>query len=200
MNGKKKAGHFGNHIVDGQSCTQPLERKKRGRIRYQGWVKDICSVWNHGINEASPPDHSTKTFSPEACDSINREVRKAVAKLRPDERRFVEMFYFEFNSYREIARRLDRKTHKLERIHQRAIGKLRLLLAGFVKEHFGLDVEQNTDCIICSSSHREEMDRLINTKKEEETYSSLIKRFKQKYGIEIKTPQVLIGHRRKHMI
>jgi hypothetical protein len=202
MGEKKKACRLGEHLVDSQRYNYPhlSGRKKKGRIRYQGWVNDTYSAWNQGINGAYPPDHWMKTISPEACDLINREVRKAVEKLRPDERRFIKMYYFEFNSYREIARKLGKKKHKLGRIHQRAIGKLRLLLAGLVKKRFCLNVEQKTDCIICSSHHREELDRLISSKKEEETYSRLIKTFKQKYGIEIKTPQAIIGHQRKHMI
>jgi hypothetical protein len=200
MNEKKKARRLGEHFVDCQHYTSLLGRKKKKRIRYQGWVNDICSAWNQGQNGLFPPDHSVEAITPEVCESVNREVRNAIAKLKPDERRFVELFYFDFNSYQEIARKLDKKAHKLERIHKRAIGKLRLLLTGFVKEHFDLDVGQNTDCIICSSPHREELDLLISSKKEEETCSKLIKIFKQKYGIEIKTPQLIIGHRRKHMI
>lgn len=200
MNEKKKTRRFEKRALDDQPGIRFPWRKKKRRIRYQRWVDDISSAWNQGPDGESPADCSLKTLNRKECESIEGEVRKAVAKLQPDERRFVEMFYFEFNSYRDIARRLNKKIHKLERIHQRAIGKLRLLLASLVKEHFGMDVEKNTDCIICSSPHREKLERLINSKKEEETYSGLIKTFRQKYGIEIKTPQVIIGHRRKHMI
>jgi hypothetical protein len=41
---------------------------------------------------------------------------------------------------------------------------------------------------------------LIQAKKEKETYKSLIRIFKEKYGLKIKTPQVIIGHKKKHMV
>ena len=116
------------------------------------------------------------------------------------EKQFVRLFYFEFKSYQQIARILKKKVYKLERIHQRALDKLRIFLADFVKKRFKLNVPIDTDCIICNSPFREEMDQLIKNKKEEETYRSLIRIFTQKYGIDIRTPQVIIGHKKKHMI
>jgi len=123
-----------------------------------------------------------------------------VEKLSFVEKQFVRLFYFEFKSYQQIARILKKKVYKLERIHQRALDKLRIFLADFVKKRFKLNVPIDTDCIICNSPFREEMDQLIKNKKEEETYRSLIRIFTQKYGIDIRTPQVIIGHKKKHMI
>lgn len=127
-------------------------------------------------------------------------------KLTPLERQFVEYFYFEYKSYQEISLILNKKIHKLERIHNRALSKLKMLLSDYVKTRFKLNLPQETDlkmhshCIICKSPFRQELDELIKAKKEEETYKSLIGIFKEKYGLEIKTPQVIIGHKRKHMV
>jgi hypothetical protein len=83
---------------------------------------------------------------------------------------------------------------------------LKMLLSDYVKTRFNLSLPEETDCrinshcIICRSPFRHELDKLIKAKKKEETYKSLIGVFKQKYGLQIKAPQVIIGHKKKHMI
>jgi len=145
-----------------------------------------------------------KLFDSEAIrkrkELIDWQVRKAVKKLSKEKRLFIESFYFEFKSYQEIAGILKKRVYKLERIHKRALDKLRILLAHFVKDRFQLEVSQKTDCVICNSPFRPELDELIKNKKKEETNARLIRIFSQRYGLEIKTPQVIIGHQNKHMV
>jgi hypothetical protein len=131
---------------------------------------------------------------------VDCQVRSAVGRLSPAERLFIELFYFEFRSYQDIAGIMNKKTHKLERLHQRALGKLQILLAGFVKEQYKLELPRKTDCTICNSPFREEMEGLIRGKNEEETYSRLLRVFRQEYGVNLKTPQAIIGHKNKHMV
>jgi len=198
MKEKRKDRRFGVHFVDHYNSSLSYGRKKRSRIRYLEWATELYGCLDEGIEAGilQNSDHAGLKND----ESINREVRKAVNRLSPEEKRFVELFYFEFKSYPEIARIMKKKTHKLERIHQRAQDKLRMLLADFVKSRFKLDIDRKSDCIICKSPFRRKLDKLIRDKKEEETYARLIRIFKQKYGVEIKTPQVIIGHRRKHMV
>ena len=200
MKEKKRDRRFGDHFVDHYSCSLSYGRRKRGRIRYLDWATELYGCLDEKTKESILQDLPDSKESLKSEESINREVRKAVEKLTSVEKQFVQLFYFEFRSYQEIARILRKKTYKLERIHQRALGKLRIVLFDFVKKRFKLDVPEDTDCIICKSPFRKELDKLIRNKKEEETYARLIRIFKQKYGIDIKTPQVIIGHRRKHMI
>jgi hypothetical protein len=63
-----------------------------------------------------------------------------------------------------------------------------------------LEVSQKTDCVICNSPFRPELDELIKNKKKEETNARLIRIFSQRYGLEIKTPQVIISHQKRHMV
>lgn len=175
-------------------------RRKRGRVRYLNWATELYGCPDEEIGNKFLQDSPKSKDRFEAEESINQEVRKAVERLSSDERQFIELFYFDFKSYREIACILRKKAYKLERIHHRALGKLRILLADFVKNRFQLYVPQKTDCMVCQSPYRKEMDELIKNKKPEETYGPLIKIFKQKYGIDIKTPQVIIGHQKKHMV
>jgi len=200
MRDKKKDRRFVNHYVDHYDCSLSYGRKKRGRIRYLNWATELYGCLDEEIEENILQDFPDNKESFQRDESINREVREAIEKLSFVEKQFVRLFYFEFKSYQQIARILKKKVYKLERIHQRALGKLRIILADFVKKRFKLNVPIDTDCIICNSPFREEMDQLIKNKKEEETYRSLIRIFKQKYGIDIRTPQVIIGHKKKHMI
>lgn len=196
----RKDRRFGDHYVDHYQCSLSYGRKKRNRVRFLNWATELYVCSDAEIEEKILQHASINNGSSENDESINQEVRKAVEKLSPVEKQFVELFYFEFKTYQEIAHILRKKIYKLERIHQRALGKLRISLADFVKDHFKLDVPQKTDCIICKSPFRQELDELIRNKKPEETYARLIKLFKQQHGIDIKTPQVIIGHQRKHMV
>jgi RNA polymerase sigma factor (sigma-70 family) len=200
MKEKSKDRRFGEHFVDYRPRSLYPRKTKGTRIRCLNWIDGLYGVPDRELEKKSTPDSPGGSVTPESDERINFEVRKAVARLQPDEKQFVELFYFEFKSYQEIAQKLRKRIHWLERIHDRALGKLRFILADFVKERFGLDVPEDTDCVICRSPHRQELDRLIRLKKKEETYSRLIRVFKQRYGVDVKTPQAIIGHKRKHII
>ncbi len=200
MRQNEKDRRVGQHFVDHHSCTLSPGKKKRRRIRNLSWVADL-----YGVSDGQSADNGGQICSgpgreTQEDESIDLEVRKAVARLLPDEKQFVELFYFEFRTYGEIARRMKRKVHKLERINQRVREKLRLLLGDFVKERFGIAVSPVTDCVICNSPDKAAIDRLIREKKDEQTYSRLMSILRHEYGLDIRTPQVIIGHRRKHMV
>ncbi len=200
MKRKKRDRRCGDHFVDLYSCSLSYGRKKRKRIRYLDWATELYGYLDEEIEDKVFQNTSRSRESLERERSINREVRKALERLSFEEKRFIQLFYFEFRSYQQIAGILKRKVYKLERIHRRSLDKLKILLAGFVKKQFKIKVPEETDCIICKSPFKRELEKLIRNKKEEETYSRLMRVFKQKYGIDVKTPQVIIGHRRKHMV
>ncbi len=200
MKDKKKDRRRGHEFVDYYSSSLSYGRKKRTRIRYVNRITKLFGHLDQEIEQrilgSSTPDQERS----EREELIDRQVRAAVERLLPTEKQFVELFYFQVRTYQEIAGIMKKKTWKLERLHERALGKLRILLTDFVKEQFEFEIPQETACVICSSPFREELDELIRSKKEEETYSRLIRIFKQKYGIDVKTPQVIIGHKKKHMV
>ncbi len=200
MKDKKKDRRRGHEFVDYYSSSLSYGRKKRTRIRY---VNRITKLFGHLDQEIEQRILGSSTPNQERSEReelIDRQVRAAVERLLPTEKQFVELFYFQVRTYQEIAGIMKKKTWKLERLHERALGKLRILLTDFVKEQFEFEIPQETACVICSSPFRGELDELIRSKKEEETYSRLIRIFKQKYGIDVKTPQVIIGHKKKHMV
>ena len=203
---KKKDRRFGHHFVDFYTSSLSYGRKKRSRIRYSNWAAELFGYSDPEIENKVLTELSSEEKSPVVDDEdrfreqTNQKVREAVGKLSPLEREFIEYFYFECKSYKEISLILNKTVRKLERIHNRALSKLKMLLSDYVKTRFKLSIPEETDCMICKSPFRQELDELIQAKKEEETYKSLMRVFKEKYGLEIKTPQVIIGHKRKHMI
>lgn len=200
MENNKKDRRRGDQFVDHYNSSLSYGRKKRKRIRFLHWATELYGCLDEGIEESVLQNFSNSNESFQRDESLNQEVRKAVEKLSLAEKQFVELFYFEFKSYQEIAQLLKKKDHKLERIHQRALGKLRILLTDFAKNRFRLDVPLKSDCIICNSDFRKELEELIRNKKPEETYARLIRIFKNQYGLNVKTPQLIIGHQRNHMV
>lgn len=200
MKDKKKDRRRGHEFVDYYSSSLSYGRKKRTRIRYVNRITKLFGHLDQEIEQRILGGSSPNQERSKKEELIDRQVRAAVERLLPTEKQFVELFYFQVRTYQEIAGIMKKKTWKLERLHERALGKLRILLTDFVKEQFEFEIPQETACVICSSPFREELDELIRSKKEEETYSRLIRIFKQKYGIDVKTPQVIIGHKKKHMV
>ena len=199
MKDKKKDRRHGHEFVDHYNSSLSYGRKKRARIRYTNRVTDLFGHLDQEIEQRIVGSSTPNQERSEREELIDRQVRAAVEKLLPTERQFVELFYFQVQSYQEIAGTMKTKIYKLERLHQRALGKLRILLTDFVEEQFKLKLPKETNCVICNSPFRKELDELIRGKEEEETYSRLIRVFRKKYGINVRTPQTIIGHLRKHM-
>jgi len=197
---KKEDKRRGHQFVDHYRSSLSYGRKKGIRIHYLDSVDELRGGLAEEIERRIIESSSRSRERSEREELIDGEVRAAVEKLPHPERQFVELFYFEFWTYQQIGGIMKKKTHKLERLHQRALGKLQVLLSDFVKEQFKLELPRKTDCVICSSPFREELEELIRGKKEEETHSRLIRVFRKKYGINVRTPQTIIGHKRKHMV
>lgn len=203
---KKKDRRFGHHFVDFYNSSLSYGRKKRSRIRHLNWAAELFGysdpeIENKILTELSSEEKSSVVDDEDPFrEQTNQKVREAVNKLSTLEREFIEYFYFECKSYKEISLILNKTVRKLERIHNRALTKLKMLLSDYVKTRFNLSIPEETDCMICKSPFRQELNELIQAKKEEETYKSLMGVFKEKYGLEIKTPQVIIGHKKKHMV
>ena len=200
MKNKKEDKRRGHEFVDHYRSSLSYGRKKGARIHYLDSVDELRGGLAEEIERAIIESSCPGQERSERAELIDREVRAAVEKLARPERQFVELFYFELRTYQQIAGIMKKKTHKLQRLHQRALDRLQMFLADFVKEQFKLEPRQKRDCIICSSPFRKELEELIRGKKEEETYSRLIGVLRKKYGIEVRTPQTIIGHRKKHMV
>ena len=158
------------------------------KVTYQNWIVDI----------ACSNGYSSDTTDSETVREIISEVRRALDRLSPVEREFIERYYFKGESYPEIAENLGRRRDRIKGLHIRAVGRLKKELAGFVRSQFNIKSRPTADCPICNSPDRDEIDALVDGKKEEETWREIIQILKSKYNIIIKTPQILIGHQKYH--
>jgi RNA polymerase sigma factor (sigma-70 family) len=135
----------------------------------------------------------------ERAQSIIRAVRKALRSLSEPEREFIMQFYFSGKTYRQISDQTGRAIHRLEALHKRAVRKLRKALDAFVRDRLGIKTDSPTDCPICRSPYLAQIDLLIAERDCTETWKPIIKTLREKYQLQIRSPQVLIGHEKYHM-
>ncbi len=190
----------------------------RKRIIFQNWIADLG--FDPSDRSVSDPDSKknwpeisiedlpesavqTDERQPSGRDEIGsvelaRAVQAALDKLTEDEREFVCQFYFMGRSYREISEESARAVYSLEALHRRAMKKLEKHLATFVKKRFGIENKVKRPCIICQSPRLAEINKLIEQRDRTATWKPVIKRLGEEFGIDIKSPQLLIGHEKYH--
>ena len=191
MNNQKKDRRFGVHFVDYGACFLGVEGKKKKRIRNLEWIISGGGVelWGNLVSS-----------SPKEDKELKNKVKQAVGKLSLVERGFIEKFYFEFKTYSQVAKELNKKIYKLDRIHRQALGKLRIILKDYVQSRFKIKCNQIGRCVICNHPQREKIDEIIKSKSKDETWKKVAKILEEKFGLKIKTPQVLMSHKNKHMV
>ena len=135
----------------------------------------------------------------ESAKAIRHAVHEALEKLSEQEKEFITQFYFIGKSYRQISDQSGRPVHKLEALHKRAVKKLRKELSSFVHERFGIVTHFGPKCPICLSSFVAQINRLIANRDMTDTWKPIIKVLRERYGLKVTSPQVLIGHERYHM-
>lgn len=165
----------------------------KGKIIYQNWIVEI------GIDPSCKASYDSKVSRLKPNDRVIKAVRETLDKLSRVEREFVERYYFHGESYSQIAKALNKRIERIDGLHRRLVNKLKRYLADFVAGEFDLEVEIGANCPICNSPFKDEINNLIKNKKEEETWKIIIKKLKNDYGIEIKSPQILIGHKKYHL-
>lgn len=185
------------------------------RVVYQNWIADLgrdpavpvdpdgpdeltdrIETWIEEIEHSAvrPPDPQESR----RVERIRGAVGEALSRLNENEREVVEQFHLMGRTYREIAELSGRTPHRLEALHERAVKKLRKLLAPLVQELYGLGSGPTGGCPICASPWRSEIDRLITERDHEETWRPVMRRIRTAFGLKITTPQTLIGHQKYH--
>ncbi len=163
------------------------------RIVYQNWIVEL------GFDPSQIRNFlETIEAGSDESEEIDRQVRSAIESLDEDEMEFVIRFYFMGQGYNEISDKSGRANHKLEALHKRAIRKLKARLQPLVKKRFGIKAKKGRACPVCDSPHRSRIDKIILKRKTEETWSPVMKRIYEKFGVKITSPQTLIGHKKYH--
>lgn len=163
------------------------------RIAYQNWIVDL------GREPGKPAKDTTEQPSIDRSQSLIQAVRAAIKKLSSDEREFIHLYYYRGMSCSQISEQSYRSQYRLESLHRTALKKLRPLLAGFVAERYNIIVEPATDCPICLSPFRPEIDRILARRDRRDTYRPVIGTLQERFGVSIVSPHIIIGHEKYHL-
>jgi len=179
-------GHLAVNIIEGDDMTEH-------RIVRRHWIIETAAadaaVW-------LPASERNAGYN----DEIIAAVRWAIDGLEPDEAEFVRMFYLRGMSYPQISaltawpRRLQMSRHRT------ALKKLRLRLYKMLGGRYNVPIQLRLDCPLCDHPRIAEIDALIRTKRESETWRTIIKTLKTKFTIENVRPQILMTHRKYHIL
>jgi len=189
----------------------------RRRLVYQNWLVELGfdpkregEPMADSGGSVSPHPPLRGTFSPrekgketevspeiERMRVIEAGVWQAMEKLTSDEREIVERIHYMGQTYREISDKSGRAIHRLESLHSRAIKRLRKELRQLVKELYGIE-PPTPRCVICRSAMREGIDRILDEHDSRRSWRTIMQRLRDEYGIRLRTPQTLIGHKKYH--
>ena len=158
-----------------------------GRVLYLDWIYEVGRTKLFAEIGPTPSQNQ-----------IIEKVREAVSALPESEQEFVRLYWFEGHSLAELSKLLGRRQHKLDGLNRRILRKLRSRLADYVRESFGVDTSESRECVICSHPHRVEIDQILSTKTEQETFRRIYRELSERLGLRISTPQILLGHMKYH--
>ncbi len=163
----------------------------QNRILYQEWIvklgRDPARSWQEAADTGEGYN-----------DEIVMAVTRALETLSEEEAAMIRRFYFQGLSYQEISRITGREIYRLGALHRRALRKLTARLRPLVQETCNRDDFRKTGCPLCDHPAREEIDRLIYSKRREETWKRMIKTLRKEYALPIRSPQLIIGHLKYH--
>jgi hypothetical protein len=160
------------------------------RLIYRNWIADLgCGPDDDRHVEQWPDDRA---------QLVRAAVSEALAGLTEDEREFVERYYYMGQTYGQISELSGRAIYKLEALNRRAIVRLRRKLGPLIRKLYGVEKEQADDCPICRSGCRAEIDRIIENKPKSEPWGPTMRRIRFEFGLDLRSPQRLIGHVKYH--
>ncbi len=133
-------------------------------------------------------------------DEIIAAVTRAIDSLDPDEADFVRMYYLQGMTYMEIAKLAGCLPRRLESRHRTARKKLEIRLHHLLGGRYNIPAPIPFDCPLCDHPQRCRIDDLIGAKTERDTWKRTIKILKIDFAIPNISPQMLITHRKYHML
>lgn len=168
------------------------------KILYRGWITEQGHGPDGRAHSAAPgdPDPGLDEREPRA-DSLPDLVDRAIALLDDDEREFIRRFYFMGLSYFELAVQMGRSGHRLDALHRRARTKIRRFLAPLAGAGCA-ETSTQSNCAICRSPHRTEIDQIIAARLPDSTWKPVIAALRDRFGLVIRSPQTIIGHQKYH--
>lgn len=125
-------------------------------------------------------------------------VTQALDSIPEDEAAFIRRFYFQGLTHEEIGRETGRDTDRLILLHRRAVRSLIARLRPRYNHQEAGNTPPRPDCPLCRHSDRQGIERLLHTKRREETWKRIIAILRETFGTPNLTPRQIVGHLKYH--
>jgi hypothetical protein len=144
--------------------------------------------------------HGNYERTAEYNEEIIAAVRWAIDGLERNEGEFVRMYYLQGMSYSQISNTTGDGVPCLARTHRSVKKKLRLRIHKVLAGRYHVPARLRFDCPLCDHRRTEEIDDLLRSKAEHETWRRTIRILKMRFRMTDITPGMLITHREYHML
>lgn len=152
-----------------------------------GWLSRFAASFSEPLEEQAGTD-----------DAIAETVRRAIMQLPELEQQIVIDYYILCYPRRVVARRRGLSAQDVDLHRAHAERRLRGMLAGFVKQRFGVDPPDDSICPYCRAAAREAIARELSLGGCGEAWSTLRRRLNEQFGLDVRRVQPLITHCRFH--
>lgn len=146
----------------------------------------------------SEPGATDPKYGRRQPSAVVAAVQEAVSRLSPEEQELVHQLYVLGRSIPDLAAATGQSADRLQTVHHRIQRRLRSLLGPFVCREYGLAVGETGYCPVCRSPRRGEIDRIIAAKRLDQTWRPIMRTIREQTGLTVRSPHVLIGHRKYH--
>ena len=166
---------------------------RKRRVVYRDWIDELD---RDPVQTCGPTSGSTAAYNQEIITAVNR----AMEALDEEERTFIQAFYFQGMSFRQIVGITGRPHYRLRDLHDRAVRRLKRRLSCLLNGRFNTPAAGNVGCPLCRHPDVDEINALIASKSKEETWRRVIRTLRDDFSTAGVTPQQIIGHRKYHIV
>lgn len=158
-------------------------------IKYSNWPAQETSeqAWEADATKSEKADRKRRLEA----------VHAALDKIPEVELRVVREHHFEGKTFAHIAEEMGVDTQTVANQFERALRRLRKLLADFAKAEYGISPIRDK-CVICDSPGRESIDKLLAERKPGEELGSYMRKIRTQFGVKVVSPMTIVAHLKYH--
>lgn len=130
---------------------------------------------------------------------IIKAVNRALEELEPEEAALIRLFYMQGVTYPEISALTGRTVHRLEAQNEAAVKKLKALLHEYLGGRFNIPSQTDPCCPICAHPRREEVNRLLRSKSDGETWKRIYQVLREDFNLRVYPVRRIIAHMKYHL-
>lgn len=171
------------------------------RLIYNNWIAETGAA-GRSARAWSRPDDLSGDNLPEDIQrrrELEDAVRRAVESLPPDNRELIIRYYFMGESLGHISEVSGRRKSKLVALLRRTHRMLKKRLIGPLGKGCRIPHNPAETCPVCRCADRAEINLLIKNRDPARTWRPVMAALRQRYGLQVRAPQVLISHEKYHL-